>query len=37
MNAGAAHPAPSDTTYKKVYQTFLIRVEGITLPKNAAI
>jgi hypothetical protein len=23
MNAGAAQPAPSDTTYKKVYQRFL--------------
>jgi hypothetical protein len=23
MNAGAAQLAPTDTTYKKVYQTFL--------------
>jgi hypothetical protein len=28
MNARAAQPAPSDTTYKKVYQTFLLQLKG---------
>jgi hypothetical protein len=32
MNAGAAQPTPSDTTYKKVYQTY----KKFEQPKNAA-